>query len=162
MTENLLRALPEVFVSTADITVMVSRATKAGTLRKLATRLYTKNLTEAPEIIIKRNLWHIVSGYFPGALVADRTALENTPASDGSICLITDKGKDIALPSISLHPRRGAPALPTSPFSTAFNFQVICNARVISAYAAARGTAAIKKEDHYVPPPCIATISYYT
>jgi hypothetical protein len=25
MTENLLRALPEVFVSTADITVMVSR-----------------------------------------------------------------------------------------------------------------------------------------
>lgn len=111
MTEKLLDSLPEAFVSSADLTVTVSRAVKAGRLRKLASRLYTKNMTDEPEYIVKRNLWQIVSGYFPGALVADRTALENAPAADGSICLVTDKGKDIVLPGITLRPRRGAAPL---------------------------------------------------
>ncbi|MCP5361456.1 MAG: Fic family protein [Hyphomicrobiales bacterium] len=112
MTEKLLHTMPEVFVSTAETTVMVSRAVKSGELRKLASRLYTKNFTDAPEAIVKRHIWQIVSGYFPGALVADRTALENAPAKDGSICLITDKGGDITLPGITLRPRRGAAPLP--------------------------------------------------
>lgn len=113
MTEKLLDTMPEVFVSTADTTVMVSRAVKSGKLRKLASRLYTKNFIDPPETILKRNLWQIVSGYFPDALVADRTALENMPASDGSVCLITEKGKDIELPGIILRPRRGVASLPT-------------------------------------------------
>ena len=113
MTEKLLHTMPEVFVSTAETTVMVSRAVKSGELRKLASRLYTKNLSDEPESIVKRHIWQIVSGYFPGALVTDRTALENAPASDGSVCLITDKGGDIALPGITLRPRRGATPLPT-------------------------------------------------
>ena len=113
MTEKSLELLPEVFVSTADTTVAVSRALKLGTVRKLASRLYTKNLTDTPEAIVKRYLWPIVSGYFPGALVADRTALENAPAADGSICLITEKGTNIELPGIILRPRRGVSALPS-------------------------------------------------
>ncbi len=113
MTEKLLHHMPEVFVSTSETTVMVSRAVKSGELRKLASRLYTKNLTDAPEAIVKRHIWQIVSGYFPGALVADRTALENAPAKDGSICLITAKGGEIALPGITLRPRRGVAPLAT-------------------------------------------------
>jgi hypothetical protein len=104
---------PEVFVSTAGTTVAVSRAVKAGRLHKLASRLYTRNFAEAPEKIVRRNLWQIVDGYFPGGLIADRTALENAPARDGSVCLITDRGADIKLPGLVLRPRRGIGPLPT-------------------------------------------------
>ena len=108
-----LAQMPEAFVSDKTITREVSRAVKAGKLRKLGSRLYTHNLIEPPEAVVARNLWHIVAGYFPGALIADRTALENAPASDGSVCLVTDSGRDIKLPGHTLRPRRGNGPLPT-------------------------------------------------
>ena len=110
-----LEGLPEAFVSGVAITREVTRAARAGHLRKIASRLYTRNLSDPPEAIVRRNLWHIVAGYFPGALIADRTALENVPAPDGSVCLITERGRDIRLPGITLRPRRGAGPLPADP-----------------------------------------------
>ena len=108
-----LDRMPEVFVSDKSITREVSRAVKAGTLRKLSSRLYTRNMADPPEAVVARNLWAIVAGYFPGALIADRTALENPPASDGSVCLVTVNGRDISLPGHTLRPRRGVGPLPT-------------------------------------------------
>lgn len=104
---NNLEKMPEAFVSDTAISREVSRAVKAGQLRKLASRLYTSNLSDPPEAVVMRNLWMIVAGYFPGALIADRTALENAPAQDGSVCLVTASGKDVVLPGITLRPRRG-------------------------------------------------------
>ncbi len=111
MTENLLDALPEVFVSNTELSVAVSRAVKQGTLRKLGSRLYTKNLTDPPEQIVRRHLWQLVASYVTGALIADRTALENVPAADGSIFVIADRKRDIELPGITIRPRKGAPPL---------------------------------------------------
>ncbi|WP_419937240.1 Fic family protein [Candidatus Palauibacter sp.] len=112
-----LDELPEAFVSHTAISGEVSRAVKAGTLRKLASRLYTKNLDDAPEDVVRRNLWTIVAGYFPGALVADRTAFEAAPASDGSVCLISERGRTIEIPGIVLRPRRGSgPTTSDMPF----------------------------------------------
>ena len=108
-----LDRMPEAFISDKHIARAVSREVKAGKLRKLASRLYTRNMADPPEAIVARNLWDIVVGYFPGALVADRTALENAPASDGSVCLITARGQDIPLPGFTLRPRRGRGPLPT-------------------------------------------------
>ena len=112
-TERWLDRMPEAFVSDRSITRAVSRAVKTGKLRKLASRLYTRNLVDPPEAVVARNLWNIVAGYFPGALIADRTALENAPASDGSVCLIAESSRDIRLPGHTLRPRRGAGPLPT-------------------------------------------------
>ena len=98
MNENSIRTWPEVLVSHTQMSRAIFVAVKKGLLRKLASRLYTKNLTDPPEMIIRRNLWQIVGDYFPGALISDRTALENAPASDGSVCLITVLGKDVAFP----------------------------------------------------------------
>lgn len=109
-------AMPEAFVSTQAISAEVSRRVKAGRLRKLASRLYTSDLRSPPEAVVRRNLWDIVAGYFPGAVVADRTAFEIAPAADGSVCLVTERGRDIVLPGARLRPRRG-PRLPgDSPF----------------------------------------------
>ena len=101
-------AMPEAFVSSTAISREVSRRVKAGELRKLGSRLYTTNLVDAPEAIVRRNLWDIVAGYFPGALIADRTALENAPAEDGSVCLVTESGRALTVHGVTLRPRRGA------------------------------------------------------
>lgn len=114
LTKKSLNDFPDVFVSTKEITKLASKAVQAGKLRKLASRLYTKNLTGDPELIVKQYLWEIVAGYFPDALIADRTALEGVPAKDGSVFLVTQKGQsDIALPGHALKPRRGAIAQPS-------------------------------------------------
>ena len=105
---------PETFVSTLETTKLASKAVRAGKLRKLASRLYSRDLTSAPEVIVRRNLWPIVAGYFPDALIADRTALEGAPAKDGSVFLVSQHGQsDVALPGFILRPRRGAPAQPS-------------------------------------------------
>ena len=112
MPKKFLEDLPEVFVSHRAIASLVFRELKRGHLRKIESRLYTKNLDEDPEKIVKRNLWPIVANYFPDGLIADRTALENKPALDGSIFLISSKKRKVSLPGITLKPRRGYEALP--------------------------------------------------
>jgi len=98
---------PEVFVSTAAISAAVSRAVAAGKLRKLGSRLYTTNLKEEPSTLVRRLLWEIAAGFFPGGLVADRTALEQRPTPDGSVFLVAPKGGKVVLPGVTLHARRG-------------------------------------------------------
>lgn len=102
-----LANMPEAFVSNTAISAAVWRAFRAGRLRKLGSRLYTTNMTDPPETVVSRNVWQIAAGYFPGALIADRTALENMPAPDGAVCLVSSRGTDVELPGLVLRPRRG-------------------------------------------------------
>ncbi|HQS84522.1 MAG TPA: Fic family protein [Alphaproteobacteria bacterium] len=112
MTKISLSSFPEVFISNMEMTKAVSRFAKNGKLRKLAPRLYTQNMIDPPELIIKRNLWVIISSYFPGALIADRTALENKPTADGFIFLVAPQKHKIKLPGITLCPRKGHAPFP--------------------------------------------------
>jgi fido (protein-threonine AMPylation protein) len=106
-----LSSLPEVFVSSKATSSAVSKAVKSGRLRKLSSRLYTKNLTETPGLIVRRN-WHsLLKEYFPDALIADRTALENRPAPDGSVFIISSGTRAVDLPGIKFRPRKGHPPL---------------------------------------------------
>src|SRR5258708_7456607 len=106
-----LRSLSEVFVSSRTITSAVGKALKNGRLRKIGSRLYTRNLTEAPEQIVRRN-WHsLLRDYFPDALISDRTALENRPAADGSVFIISSGTRTVVLPGITFRPRKGHPPL---------------------------------------------------
>ena len=107
MPKNSLEGLPEVFLSTTAISVAVSRAVSNGTLRQIGSKLYTFNLADAPERIVSRHLWQLVAAYLPDALIADRTAIELRPASDGSIFVISDRKRDIELPGVVIRSRPG-------------------------------------------------------
>jgi len=98
---------PEVFVSTAAMSAAVSRAVASGKLRRLGSRLYTTNRGEDAASLIRRHLWEVAAGFFPGGLVADRTALEHQPAPDGSVFLVAKRGGRVALPGVTLRARRG-------------------------------------------------------
>jgi Fic/DOC family len=107
-----LKTLPQIIISTAGTSAAVSRAVAAGKLHRLASRLYTSNLTEDPGSLVRRQLWEIAAGFFPGGLVADRTALEQQPAPDGSVFLVATRAGKIALPGVTLRARRGRGPLP--------------------------------------------------
>ena len=62
---------------------------------------------------MRRHLWPLVGAYVPGALIVDRTAIESRPAADGSIFVIADRKRDVALPGITIRSRRGAGPLDT-------------------------------------------------
>lgn len=113
MPEFSAAAYPEVFVSNTAISKAVYEAVDRGELRKIGSRLYTRNLTEEPERLVLRNWYHLITGYYPDALITDRTALENKPAEDGSIFLISEKKSEVELPGLTLRPRKGAAPLDT-------------------------------------------------
>lgn len=113
MPKNPLADLPEVFVSNAAITSAVSRAVASGSLRQIGSKLYTSNVVDAPEAIVRRHLWPLVAAYLPGALIVDRTAIESRPAADGSIFVVADRKRDIELPGITIRSRSGAGPLDT-------------------------------------------------
>ncbi|HSX26120.1 MAG TPA: Fic family protein [Chlamydiales bacterium] len=99
--------LPEVFVSNAALASRVSRGVKSGVLRKLGSRVYTTNLKENPEVLVRRHAWFLVEELFPSAVIVDRTALEHRPAADGSIFIVSKKKRSCILPGLSIHPRKG-------------------------------------------------------
>ena len=105
--------LPEIFVSNTEISALVSEAVKSGKLRKLGTRLYTKDLEATPESIVKRNWYFLLKDYYPDALIADRTAIENQPAADGSVFIVSKKKRETVLPGIIFKPRPGVGGLET-------------------------------------------------
>lgn len=97
----------EILVSTSETSVEVHREVKQGRLRKLASRLYTANMGDSPEDIVRRNCWEIVAGYYPSAIIADRTAFELQRAADDSICIIADGKQEQILPGLIIRPRLG-------------------------------------------------------
>jgi len=111
MSEFTAGSYPEVFVSNTAISKAVYEAVARGALRRIGSRLYTRNLTEDPERLVRRNWYHLVTSYYPDALITDRTALENKPAEDGSVFLISEKGTETRLPGLTLRPRSGAGAI---------------------------------------------------
>lgn len=111
MSEFSAATCPEVFVSNTAISKAVYEAVERGELRKIGSRLYTRNLTEDPERLVRRNWYHLITSYYPDALIADRTALENKPAEDGSVFLVSAKKAETQLPGLTLRPRHGKGAI---------------------------------------------------
>ncbi len=88
-----------------------SAAAGRGEIRRLARGLYSTNLDEAPEQLLRRR-WHETAAlYFPGAVIVDRSAALSGPAADGSLFL--DSGptpanpRPVRLPGLTLRPRSG-------------------------------------------------------
>ncbi len=111
------KMLPEVFVSNKSLSSQISKGIKKGEIRKLGSRVYTTNLKEPMEALVKRHAWFIVKELFPGSVIVDRTALEHRPADNGSIFLVSKKKRAVMLPGLSIIPRKGhAPLEQDNPF----------------------------------------------
>lgn len=104
---------PEIF--RPDDPRWAGREARRGTIRRLARGLYTSNVDEPPEQLVRRRWYDVAALYFPGAVIADRSAVLAGPAADGSLFL--DVGarpvnpRAVALPGLTLRPRNGPGAV---------------------------------------------------
>lgn len=98
------RELNEVIVGSADpcVSKLLSRLKREGQVRRLAPRIYTTNLTDAPEVIVGRNIWTLVGKLWPGARLSHRTALEYAP-HDGHIFLGYKYTRKLSIPGVVIH-----------------------------------------------------------
>lgn len=103
---------PEIVFGSSDsrVSQAIRRAVADGKLRKLAPRLYTSNLKDTAEQIIKRNLFHILGEYYPAAVLSHRTALEGGPSPDGTIFLTYKYTKRLTLPGLKIRLIKGSAA----------------------------------------------------
>ena len=85
----------------------IHRAVKAGQLKKIAPRLYTSNLEDSVQNIIHRNLFHILSEFFPGAIISHRSALEGASHQSGFLILTYQYTKNFKLPSVTIRLLKG-------------------------------------------------------
>jgi hypothetical protein len=99
--------LPEVFQSAAQDKSLIAAGVRDGKIRQLRRGLYTTNMVDAPELIVKKNLWQIVSMLCPGGLVSHRTALNAAPSSNGLVFVTTTSDHIIDLPGYQIRQIKG-------------------------------------------------------
>jgi hypothetical protein len=81
-------------------------------LRKIAPRIYTTNIHDAPANIVRRNLFDIVAWRLPNAVISHRSAYEMAPIATGDFFLTAASERTITdIPGIRLNVAKGRPAL---------------------------------------------------
>lgn len=104
------KSLPEIVFTSADATESkkISRQVKSGHLRKLLPRVYTSNFKDSDETIVHRNLYPILGGLFPNAVLSHRTALEGGPTRSHEIFLTYPYKRTVELPGITVRLLKGS------------------------------------------------------
>ena len=69
----------------ANESKMLSRLLEKGRVRKLAPKVYTTNLIDSPESIIRRNLMELLAWRLPGCVISYRSAQSMRPTEKGNI-----------------------------------------------------------------------------
>jgi fido (protein-threonine AMPylation protein) len=80
---------------------------KKKLIRKIAPRIYTSNLKEKPETLLRRNWYHVLARLFPEALLSHRSALEFKPTPHGHIFLTHSYTANVELPGLTIHLLQG-------------------------------------------------------
>ena len=110
MEKNLPVQLREIIYGSSNTTIskQISRLEKEGIIRKIAPRLYTANLDESPETIVRRNLWAILGHLYPGSVLSHRSALEFKPTATGQLFLTYKYTRKTTLPGLTIRLLKGS------------------------------------------------------
>lgn len=100
-----LQNVLEIVMATSDKSESARRTVmiKEGTLRKIAPKVYTTNMSDAPEDIIKRNLFYVLGQLYPHAVISHRSAYEMKPTESGDFFLTYTYTRNVSLPGVTIH-----------------------------------------------------------
>ncbi|MDR2585312.1 MAG: Fic family protein [Prevotellaceae bacterium] len=104
----------EIIFASSDksISNQISRAEKEGKIKKIAPKIYTTNLLDSAEHIIKRHFFDILKWRFPHAVISHRSALELRPTESGHFFITDHYSKRITnFKGIILNVMEGKPPL---------------------------------------------------
>lgn len=101
--------LPEIF--RPEDARWASRAVRRGEIRRLARGLYSTNLDEPAERLVRRRWLEVAALYYPGAVIVDRSAVHAGPTGSGSLFLDVGPGasgrRPLVLPGLIIRSRGG-------------------------------------------------------
>jgi hypothetical protein len=88
--KKLKERLPEIVFSSSNSlnSRQITNLVKVGLLRKLIPRVYTSNMIDADQDIIRKNLWMLIANLFPDTLIAYRSAIEFQLTAKDNLYLI--------------------------------------------------------------------------
>ena len=109
MEKNIPIHLQEVLYGSSDSSIsrQISKLEKEGIIKKIAPRLYSSNLDDSPDDIVKRNLFSILGHLYPGAVLSHRSALEFQPTYTGQLFLTYKYTRKAKLPGITIRFLKG-------------------------------------------------------
>jgi len=87
--------------SNPDVSHTIARLVDEGRLRKIAPRLYSSNMIDSPESIVRRNILSILMWRFPGTVISHRSAKEMRLTSNGFFFLTGNVNRKVtSLPGV--------------------------------------------------------------
>ncbi len=97
----------EIVIGSKNNSKEIDKLEKKKLVKKIAPRLYTSNLEEPEEIIVRRNWYRILSELYPLAFLSHRSALERMLTKNYSIYLTHSYTDLIELPGMTIHFLKG-------------------------------------------------------
>jgi hypothetical protein len=97
-----LARLEEVIIGNKENSYRIARLVKKGELKKIASKIYTSNLEDDAEKIIRRNYLTIIKVFFPGAIISHRSAIETRPTKTGFFFLSYKRNQKLELPGLTI------------------------------------------------------------
>jgi len=86
----------------------LSRATQAGSLRRVSRGVYTDDFDLTDEQVVERYRWDVVAHFVPDAVVVDRSAAGGGAPADGVLFVASEsRTTDVKLPGLVLAVRPG-------------------------------------------------------
>ena len=74
-----------------------------GIIRKITSKVYTTNMDDSLDEIVRRNVFRILGFLFPHAVISHRSAFELKPTEEGDIYLTYNYTKNVKLPGLKVH-----------------------------------------------------------
>lgn len=96
--------IPEILFPGIDISESRrKKMVREGSIRKITSMVYTPNMQDALEDIVRRNVFQILGTLFPHAVISHRSAFELKPTEGGDFFLTFNYTKIVRLPGLKVH-----------------------------------------------------------
>ena len=105
-----MNSLPEILFASSDPSESrkIRAMLDAGEIRSLIPRVYTSNLQDDLEEIVRRNIWLLVSHIFPDALISHRSAIEYKLSPKGKLYLTAGSRRVYRWPGVDIRITEGS------------------------------------------------------
>jgi hypothetical protein len=102
---------PDLIFSGEHDAAALSRAVKRQTLRRLGRGIYTGDLEQPADDVVRDHIWAIIGHEFPAAVVVDRTVRSGGLPVDDAVFVAHSRQRPLELTGTTIWPRRGPGAL---------------------------------------------------
>ena len=109
-----MKSLPEIIFASSDPSESrrIRNMLNQGQLRSLIPRVYTSNMDDQTDLIVRRNIWLLIAHIFPEAIISHRSAIEYRISPKGNLYLTAGSRRVYRWPGVNIRIAEGPGPLP--------------------------------------------------